>query len=77
MPAVGARFAHNQEAKRVEVDAGGERLGIGIAENYTRTETVEVDPKYSWMKTRTFSYHFNHAIEGSRTEMQARETQLL
>jgi hypothetical protein len=58
MPAAGARFAHNQEAKRVEVDVGGERLGIGIAENYTRTETVEVDPTYSWMKTRTFAYHF-------------------
>jgi len=58
MPAAGARFAHNQEAKRVEVEVGGERLGISIAENYTRTETVEVDPKYSWIKTRTFTYHF-------------------
>lgn len=58
MPAAGARFAHNQESKRVEVDVGGERLGISLAENYTRTETVEVDPKYSWMKSRTFTYHF-------------------
>ena len=58
MPAAGARFAHNQEAKSVEVDVGGERLGISLAENYTRTETVEVDPKYSWMKSRTFAYHF-------------------
>jgi hypothetical protein len=58
MPAAGARFAHNQEAKRVEVDVGVERLGISLAENYTRTETVEVDPKYSWMKSRTFTYHF-------------------
>jgi len=58
MPAAGARLAHNQEAKRVEVDVGGERLGISLAENYTRTESVEVDPKYSWMKSRTFTYHF-------------------
>ncbi len=58
MPAAGARLAHNQEAKRVEVDVGGERLGISLAENYTRTETVEVDPKYTWMKSRTFAYHF-------------------
>lgn len=58
MPAAGARLAHNQEAKRVEVDVGGERLGISLAEDYTRTETVEVDPKYSWMKSRTFTYHF-------------------
>jgi hypothetical protein len=58
MSAAGARFAHNQEAKRVEVDVGGERLGVSLAENYTRTETVRVDPKYSWMNTRTFTYHF-------------------
>lgn len=58
LPAADARLAHNQEAKRVEVDVGGERLGISLAENYTRTETVEVDPKYSWMKSRTFTYHF-------------------
>jgi hypothetical protein len=57
LPAAGARLAHNQEAKRVEVDVGGERLGISLAEDYTRTETVEVDPKYSWMKSRTFTYH--------------------
>ena len=54
----GARFAHNQEAKRIEVDVGGERLGISIAEDYTRTETVLVDSKHSWMKTRTYTYHF-------------------
>jgi hypothetical protein len=58
MAAAGARLAHNQETKRVEVDVGGERLGISLAENYTRTETVEVDPKYSWMRSRTFTYHF-------------------
>lgn len=58
MPAAGARFAHNQEAKRVEVDVGGECLGISLAENYTRTEAVEVDPKYTWMKSRSFTYHF-------------------
>jgi hypothetical protein len=58
MPAAGARFAHDQDAKRVDVDVGGERLGISVAENYTRTETVKVDPKYSWMKASTFTYHF-------------------
>ena len=44
MPAVGARFAHNQESKRVEVDVGGERVGISIAENYPRTETGDGAP---------------------------------
>jgi hypothetical protein len=59
MPSVGARFTHNQEEKRVDLDVNGERMGISIAENYTRTETVKVDPKYSWMKTRVFAYHFS------------------
>jgi hypothetical protein len=58
LPSVGARFAHDQEKKRVDIDISGERMVISIAEDYTRTETVKVDPKYSWMKTRLFAYHF-------------------
>jgi hypothetical protein len=58
LPSVGARFVHDQEKKRVDIDINGERMGLSIAEDYTRTETVKVDPKYSWMKTRLFSYHF-------------------
>lgn len=59
MDAVGARFVHNTEAKRVEIAIGGERLGISISENYTRTESVTIDPKLPWMKSRTFTYHFS------------------
>ena len=58
LPSIGARFVHDQEKKRVDIDVNGEQMGISIAEDYTRTETVKVDPKYSWMKTRLFSYHF-------------------
>ena len=54
LPSVGARFVHDQ--KRVDIDINGERMGIGIAEDDTRTETVKVDPEYSWMKPRLFSY---------------------
>ena len=53
-PSVGARFVHDQ--KRADIDINGERMGISIAEDDTRTETVKVDPKYSWMKPRLFSY---------------------
>ena len=56
LPSVGARFVHDQEKKRVDIDINGERMGISIAEDDTRTETVKVDPKYSWMKPRLFSY---------------------
>jgi hypothetical protein len=58
MPSVGARFNHNQEQKRVECEVGGERLGLSIAEDYIRTETVTTHPKYSWRKTSTFAYRF-------------------
>ena len=54
LPSVGARFVHDQ--KRVDIDINGERMGISVAEHDTRTETVKVDPKYSWMKPRLFSY---------------------
>ena len=56
LPSVGARFVHDQEKKRVDIDINGERMGISIAEDDTRTEIVKVDPKYSWMKPRLFSY---------------------
>ena len=54
LPSVGARFVHDQ--KRADIDINGERMGIGVAEHDTRTEIVKVDPKYSWMKPRLFSY---------------------
>ena len=56
LPSVGARFVHDQEKKRVDIDINGERMGISIAEDDMRTETVKVDPKYPWMKPRQFSY---------------------
>jgi hypothetical protein len=59
LPLVGGRFFHNQEEKRVEVEVGGVRLGLTLAEDYKRTETVTTDPKYSWRKTSTFTYHFS------------------
>jgi hypothetical protein len=58
LPSIGVRFVHDQEKKRVDIDVNGERMGISVAEDYTRTEAVKVGPKYSWMKSRLFSYHF-------------------
>jgi hypothetical protein len=62
LPLVGGRFFHNEEEKRVEVDVGGERIGLHLAEDYKRTETVTTDPKHSWRKTSTFTYHFSGQI---------------
>jgi len=58
LPSVSARLVHDQEHKRVDIEINGERLGISIAEAYARTETIKVDPKYSWRKEHLYAYHF-------------------
>lgn len=59
LPAVGGRFAHDREKRCVVVDLGGERLGIGIAEVTTRTQTVAKHPKHSFLDRKTYQYHFS------------------
>ena len=56
LPSVGARFVHDQEKKRVDIDINGERMGISIAEDDTPAENLKVNPRYPWMKPRQFSY---------------------
>ena len=56
LPSVGARFVHDQEKKRVDIDINGERMGISIAEHDTPAENLKVNPTYPWMKPRLFSY---------------------
>ena len=41
LPAVGARFVHDQEKKWVDIDINGERMGISIAEDYALTDPTE------------------------------------
>ena len=59
LPLVGARLVHDREKKRVAVEVGGERLGIGIAEETKRTETVVNNPQYGFLKERVHHYQFS------------------
>lgn len=59
LPTVGVRLIHDREAKRVVVEVGGERLGIGIAEETRRTETVIKHSKYAYLDERSYQYEFS------------------
>ena len=59
LPTVGVRLIHDREAKRVVVEVGGERLGIGIAEETRRTETVIKHSKHAYLDERSYQYEFS------------------
>jgi hypothetical protein len=62
LPAIGGRLKKSDKAPGIGILVGGEWIGISIAEDYRRTETVLQDPKIAWLKQREYSYHFTGAL---------------
>ena len=62
LPEAGIKLIRDRDAKRITLEAEGERMTFSLVEGYARTEHVTVDPKYHW-KSRDYSYQFNGSLK--------------
>jgi len=55
---IGGHWKPDEKAESLRLEFDGESMQFSLTEQYSRTEHVETDPKYSWWTKRTYQYHF-------------------
>ena len=62
LPEAGIKLISDREAKRIAVEAEGERMTFSLVEGYSRTEQITVDPNFHWENTE-YSYQFSGSLK--------------